>query len=247
MCRHSGEPSDLLPDTDCDGSSGFATDGDGNGVADPWEWRDATHSAARKLLFDGVRDDVNQAVRRYNNDAVYVEQVRRMASEYARVTAAVAVDAGPERQAIIQRAYSWLNANCPETPALQVDHETMNCGMPYSQAATRDGWRTDCSGYVSMAWNLDRPEIPTGADTVALGSTYAVPIDKEELLPGDILLKPDPGNLGHVVLFEGWANDEHTEYWGLEQAGSPDETVRRRIPYPYFSPNYVPYRSNHLA
>jgi transglycosylase-like protein with SLT domain len=159
----------------------------------------------------------------------------------------VGEEAGPARQEIIERAYTWLNASCPDTAPLHVDYTTMDCGVPYSMTDTYEGWRTDCSGYVSMAWNLDRPEIPIGADTTGLGNTYAVPIDKEELLPGDILLKPKSGSAGHVVLFEDWANEEHTEYWGLEQTGGAMQTVRRRIPYPYFEGGYSPYRSEELA
>jgi hypothetical protein len=156
--------------------------------------------------------------------------------------------AGPARQEIIERAYTWLNANCPDTAPLDVDYTTSDCGVPYSMRDTYEGWRTDCSGYVSMAWNLDRPEIPIGADTVGLGETYATPVDKDELLPGDIILRPRAASAGHVVLFEDWANEDHTEYWGLEQTGGQMETVRRRIPYPYFGDDgYSPYRSEDLT
>lgn len=122
--------------------------------------------------------------------------------------------------------------------------------MPYSMSgSTHQGYRNDCSGFVSFAWNLRDPRVPKGADTTMLGSTFAVPITKEQLLPGDILLKPKAGAFGHVVLFEAWANQEHTELWVIEQVGgSIRETARRRVSYPYDgSGEYFPYRSRHLV
>jgi hypothetical protein len=33
--------------------------------------------------------------------------------------------------------------------------------IPYSQTKTYDGYRTDCSGYVSMIWELAKPGLTT--------------------------------------------------------------------------------------
>lgn len=45
---------------------GYATDGDGDGIADPWNWFDATHATARYLVALGVEDNPECAVFGYN-------------------------------------------------------------------------------------------------------------------------------------------------------------------------------------
>lgn len=44
-----------------------------------------------------------------------------------------------ERSAIIARGQVWVDKN-----------------VPYSQTKTYDGYRTDCSGFVSMCWQLPK-------------------------------------------------------------------------------------------
>ena len=45
---------------------GYGTDGDGDGMADPWNPFDAAHSAARYLVALGARDDPRLAAKAYN-------------------------------------------------------------------------------------------------------------------------------------------------------------------------------------
>ena len=45
---------------------GYGTDGDGDGIADPWNAYDAVHSAARYLVDLGGRDDPRTAAKHYN-------------------------------------------------------------------------------------------------------------------------------------------------------------------------------------
>lgn len=106
--------------------------------------------------------------------------------------------------------------------------------VPYSQGATFDGYRTDCSGYVSMAWGLARP----GLSTYSLRRVGDF-ITKPQLRRGDALLSPTT----HVVLFDSWANAERTEYWGYEESSSQG-AVYRRIPYPYW-PGYGDFKPFH--
>ncbi|MFF4650179.1 hypothetical protein [Streptomyces sp. NPDC001380] len=125
--------------------------------------------------------------------------------------------------------------------------ERINHRIGYSQSATTNGYRDDCSGFVSAAWGLE----PPGLNTYGLmGSGCAHPISKDELRPGDALIAGD-----HTVLFGGWADAAHTKYIALEDNGSQG-TVSHVIPYPYFSGDaaheraighpYVPYRRNGL-
>ncbi|MEV5515025.1 peptidoglycan-binding protein [Streptomyces flaveolus] len=127
------------------------------------------------------------------------------------------------RTDIIERAKTWVTAK-----------------VPYSMTAYwSDGYRQDCSGYVSMAWNL-----PTNEWTGSLGA-FADRITKEELQPGDILLfhnTSDPQTGSHVVIFGGWTDDKQTSYTAYEQ--TPPHTRKMATPYAYWSNSakYLPYR-----
>ncbi|WP_163508909.1 hypothetical protein [Fodinicola acaciae] len=99
------------------------------------------------------------------------------------------------RAEVIARAENWFARN-----------------VPYSQSATAtdpDGahtYRTDCSGFVSMAWHLAKTGL--GSPTTVSLPEYATKISKANLKPGDIL--DDPGH--HTVLFAGWADSAHTRF-----------------------------------
>uniref|UniRef100_UPI003D752058 NlpC/P60 family protein n=1 Tax=Streptomyces sp. WAC 04229 TaxID=2203206 RepID=UPI003D752058 len=116
------------------------------------------------------------------------------------------------RSEVIDRAKTWVGI-----------------GLDYSWTGSHGGYRTDCSGYVSMAWRLSSS---LTTDTFA-GAGVIESISKGELKPGDALLNDNSGANGHVVLFEKWANSSHTSYWGYEFTGSG--VHHREIPYPYYS------------
>jgi hypothetical protein len=67
----------------------------------------------------------------------------------------------------------------------------------YSQNASTDGYRRDCSGYVSLVWHLRG----SPSSTVLRSSAYTSAIAKSVLQPGDALGRP-----GHIALFVGWAS-----------------------------------------
>jgi cell wall-associated NlpC family hydrolase len=131
--------------------------------------------------------------------------------------------------AVFARALSWLQAWPGGGP------------VPYlsSNAAADlfDGYRRDCSGYVSMALGLPGP----GLNTIQLAQ-QSTPISRADLQPGDLMINPAAGGAGHVVLFEQWAEAAMTSYYGFEQSGDGG-THYRQIPYPYFGPYTIsPYR-----
>ncbi|MEV5153473.1 peptidoglycan-binding protein [Streptomyces werraensis] len=127
------------------------------------------------------------------------------------------------RTDIVRRAASWVSQK-----------------VPYSVSSYwSDGYRQDCSGYVSMAWKLP------GNEWTGSLAQYAEKITKAELQPGDILLfhnASDPYNGSHVVIFGGWANSARTQYVAYEQ--TPPHTRKMTTPYAYWnnSARYVPYR-----
>ena len=99
------------------------------------------------------------------------------------------------RDSVLARGQTWVN-----NP------------VPYSQSKYYGGYRTDCSGYVSMAWQ-------TGTSwTTATMHDISVQIPKEQLQPGDVLLKASTStSTGHVRLFYGWADEAHTSYVAYEE------------------------------
>ncbi len=127
------------------------------------------------------------------------------------------------RSEIIDRARKWVTAK-----------------VPYSLSAYwSDGYRQDCSGYVSMAWNLP------GNEWTGSLAQYGVRITKAELQPGDILLfhnAANPTNGSHVTIFGGWTDSSRTTYLAYEQ--TKPSTLARTTPYAYWSNSaqYVPYR-----
>ncbi|MGW6782199.1 peptidoglycan-binding protein [Streptomyces sp. NPDC054987] len=130
-----------------------------------------------------------------------------------------------DRTTIINRAKLWLDAQ-----------------VPYSMSEYwTDGYRQDCSGYVSMAWNLGSNEWTGSLDK------FATKITKDELLPGDMLLfhnPANPNNGSHVVLFGGWVDQTRTHYVAYEQ--TRPTTRKLATPYGYWAnaSKYVPYRFN---
>lgn len=144
------------------------------------------------------------------------------------------------RQEVIDRAHDWVNDP-----------------RPYSMSSFDVGpeedpdvlWRQDCSGFVSMALAIRFDENPTGLTTETLhprgGFDVAHSITRDELLPGDFILQlngDSASGVGHVVLFNGWA--EGGGYHVLEQAGGVGTTARvARYPYDDL-PHFHPFRYN---
>ncbi|MEU6117998.1 peptidoglycan-binding protein [Streptomyces sp. NPDC047117] len=132
------------------------------------------------------------------------------------------------RAAIIARAKTWIAARVP-----------YNMNGFWS-----DGYREDCSGFVSMAWGLGSSQWTGSLDR------YAVRITKDELKPGDILLyhnAANPSAGSHVTIFGGWADGSHSKYVAYELA--PEHARKRVTPYAYWSNagKYVPYRYRGLT
>ena len=141
------------------------------------------------------------------------------------------------RDEIIARAKAWVNG-----PVL------------YDESSSYQGYREDCSGYVSMTWQL------SGSLTTYTLPTVSHQINKDDLLPGDILLNQwggwSVGTYGspdaHVVLFDSWVDSSHTRYNAYEESPYYGEAhYTTNIPYPYWpgydSADYVPMRFNSLS
>ncbi|MFI5529615.1 FG-GAP repeat domain-containing protein [Kitasatospora sp. NPDC051853] len=114
-------------------------------------------------------------------------------------------------------------------------------GLDYSWTNYHEGYRMDCSGYVSMAWKLSAS---LATNTFAANGVIAN-ISKGDLKAGDALLKDGAGADGHVVLFEKWVDSN--SYMGFEF--TPSGVHYREIPYPYFSGygTFVPVRNKSVV
>ncbi|MQS13156.1 hypothetical protein F7Q99_12885 [Streptomyces kaniharaensis] len=127
------------------------------------------------------------------------------------------------RAQIIQRAQTWVDQKVP-----------YSMGRYWS-----DGYRQDCSGFVSMAWGLG------SSQTTWTLPNFAERIAKADLQPGDVLIYNNPANPqagSHVIVFGGWTDATRTRYLAYEQT-SPG-AKKQPTPYAYWSNSgsYVPYR-----
>jgi hypothetical protein len=132
------------------------------------------------------------------------------------------------RAEIINRAKEWVAARVP------YDMESYG----------PDGYRQDCSGFVSMAWNLPGNEWTGSLDT------FGLQISRDQLQPGDILLfhnPENPENGSHVIVFGGWTDYTHSYYLAYEQ--TRPHARKQATPYPYWSNSdrYAAYRYKGLA
>ncbi|MFE5207424.1 peptidoglycan-binding protein [Streptomyces sp. NPDC056600] len=134
------------------------------------------------------------------------------------------------RDQMIARAQTWLTANNGKP-------------VPYSMERNwKDGYRQDCSGYVSMALALNKP----GLNTVGLATNSSVTkrlSSVSQLQKGDLLIdySTTDGDFRHVVIFEKWANTAHSAYWAYEQRGTYG-TTHRQLKYGIGNDNYDPFR-----
>lgn len=117
------------------------------------------------------------------------------------------------RTEMINRAKVWLTANNGKQ-------------VPYDQGKVwKDGYRQDCSGYVSMAAKLPK----SGPNTVALFDSHTVPVSITDLKPGDLFIdKIGDSRNRHVVIFEKWTDAKRTVYMAYDQNGSNGTTHKPR-------------------
>ncbi|HET7701099.1 MAG TPA: hypothetical protein VFM06_09570 [Candidatus Limnocylindria bacterium] len=98
-------------------------------------------------------------------------------------------------------------------------------GLRYVWGGNSTTGGMDCSAYVSWVWGVPRYT----TDSIW---NVSFPITKGELRAGDALnltIGRDPRRLGHIRLFEAWANTERTAMWVYEE--TPPRVVHRVIAY----------------
>lgn len=78
-----------------------------------------------------------------------------------------------------------VNTQCLSRNAIKARGESWVGKVPYNHHRLYDGYRTDCSGFISMCWALPKP----GATTFTL-ENYATVISETDLKLGDAIICP---------------------------------------------------------
>jgi hypothetical protein len=101
------------------------------------------------------------------------------------------------RKTVLQRGLHWVDQN-----------------VQYSQSSSHEGYRTDCSGFVSMCWQLGTSF--TTADFISGDGQNTILPSYDSLIPGDGFVRRS-GGAGHAILFAGWQDSAHTSACVMEE------------------------------
>ncbi|MCP2258260.1 Cell wall-associated hydrolase, NlpC family [Streptoalloteichus tenebrarius] len=123
------------------------------------------------------------------------------------------------RNEVMKRAKDWWDRKVPYNQ--NASAWDINKGKKY---------RTDCSGYVSMAWKLKTSRTTYTLDEVSKKIGWG------DLKPGDIVLSN-----GHVKLFEKWADSKKTVMWIYEQGSTKTDMDHEKVSVSWLKNNgYTP-------
>ena len=159
---------------------GYGTDGDGDGIADPWDAFDAVHSAARYLVALGGRDDPRLAAKGYNAGPANPNPTA--GEGYA--TRAVE---------LIAHYHSLAGAGGPGTPAVAVVQD--GYALPFDPAGLR-AVSTDARPSRDPEWQLVKPH-----HSGRVGVDIALPVGTTlyALVDGQVAWAGESGNCGYGV------------------------------------------------
>ncbi|WP_279346814.1 C39 family peptidase [Streptomyces sp. AP-93] len=137
------------------------------------------------------------------------------------------------RTEVLARAESWMNQG------LQYTYNGGTAPDPDGKA-----YRRDCSGYVSMAWHLDRSRVvSTDPGNALVDPAVSHKIAKDELAPGDALVAWDT----HVRLFDHWIDAAHTRYVAYDFGSTPVRHQEYSWNGAYDFQNLLAYRYNNIT
>lgn len=124
-----------------------------------------------------------------------------------------------DRSSVLARAQRWIDVS-----------------VPYSQSRYYGGYRTDCSGFTSMAWQTG----PSWTTRSLYRVSYR--IAAANLKPGDAMLRAGY----HVRVFYGWADPAHTAYVTYEQTGPTTKSSIKSLGID-LAYGYLPYQYKKIA
>lgn len=156
------------------------------------------------------------------------------------------------RAEVLARGERWIAARTPYSQSRFA--KLSGALVPTATASpSRLGYRTDCSGFVSMSLGLTTTAgRPLSLSTATLDDVMR-PITKDELLPGDIILRPKdlkiggrPVAYGHAVVFAGWVDEQRTRYVAYHQSSGQRGAVRAQVDWGvsgfWREKGFAPYR-----
>lgn len=156
----------------------FGVDGDGDGVADPYNFRDCIPAAARYLEANGAPADLRRALYAYNPSWAYVDKVLAYAG-----------------------AYGYTHSS--SIPARAVELARSKLGSPYVWGAAGPD-TFDCSGLMLWIYAQLGLSIPR---TAQMQHDWAAPIETTHLQPGDLLFYENTyqshERITHVGMYAG--------------------------------------------
>ncbi|WP_246267397.1 C40 family peptidase [Nonomuraea typhae] len=174
--------------------NGYASDGDGDGIADVYNPADAILGAARMLKRNGAPENVRRALFVYNRAWWYVDQVEAIAKKYAK-----SGDVKLPPQADPNCDEPLVQAAPSDVVAKILAYALAQRGKPYLWGGTGPD-AFDCSGIIYMAYRnvgLDIPRTTFGQ------WPFGVKIEAGTEQPGDLVFfnagpGTGPNNPGHV-------------------------------------------------
>jgi cell wall-associated NlpC family hydrolase len=137
--------------------AGYGVDGDGDGIADPYNYRDCIPAMGSYLMANGAPADMQRALYAYNHLWSYVESVLAIAASYGYLDPA-------------------------SIPAQAVELARSKIGAPYVWGAEGPD-AFDCSGLVLWVYGQLGLQVPR---TAQQQFDWATPIDPAQLQPGDL-------------------------------------------------------------
>lgn len=156
----------------------YGDDGNGDGVADPYDFRDCIPAMGRYLVANGAPADLRRALFAYNHSWAYVEKVLAYAA-----------------------AYGYVDPS--SIPARAVELARSRIGAPYVWGATGPD-AFDCSGLVLWVYSQLGLQVPR---TAQQQFEWAVPVEPSQLQPGDLVFYentyPSPDRITHVGMYVG--------------------------------------------
>lgn len=138
---------------------------------------------------------------------------------------------------VIRRAKVWTATKVPYSQSRYYTEQGVRVTTTTVDPRTL-GYRTDCSGYVSMALSLrTKAGTPLSLDTASLPLRMRR-ISKSQLAKGDIVMRPKNAIVdgkqvpyGHAVIFKGWTSSSRSHYWGMHESSSARGAVLSKIPW----------------
>jgi peptidoglycan DL-endopeptidase CwlO len=188
--------------------SGFATDGNGDGIASVYEPADAIAGAAKYLVAHGAQNNVSGAIFAYNHLSSYVQDVLHWADLYAHggfSVAAAAANAVNITECLLADTAGGGpgSAQVPnQAVATAIAFARSQIGKPYLWGGTGPD-AFDCSGLMMMAYRAAGMAIPRTSEDQWLWGPKVAPGHEE---PGDLVFfagsdgtTTSPGHVGMVI------------------------------------------------